>query len=151
MPAPARPRSLETKFRILYLGSDLELVKALRKVLTKPDYRLVTCADRETAILFLESTIPYELFLVDLKWRDGEGLKLARLAHSKGYRKQMPIALLAATVMSDELKRQSRRAGVSDWITKTPDMGGVIEAIRRLLGIEDGVLNAEKAHWTTSV
>jgi hypothetical protein len=58
MPAPVRPRSTESKFRILYLGSDFELVKALRRVLTKPDYRLVTCADRGTASLFLKSTIP---------------------------------------------------------------------------------------------
>jgi ActR/RegA family two-component response regulator len=83
MPAPARPRPTESKFRILYLGSDLEMVKALRRVLTKPDYRLVTCADRDTALLFLKSAIPYALLLVDLEWRDGEGLKLARLAPSQ--------------------------------------------------------------------
>jgi DNA-binding response OmpR family regulator len=136
MPAPARPRPTESKFRILYLGSDLELVKALRRVLTKPDYQLVTCADRETAILFLKSTIPYELFLVDLEWRDGEGLKLARLAHSKLYRKQMPIALLAARELSDEIRTRSRRAGVTDWITKTPDVAEVAEAIKLVLSNE---------------
>jgi len=137
MPAPARPRSLETKFRILYLGSDLELVKALRKVLPKPDYRLVTCSDRGTAGLFLKSTIPYDLLLVDLEWRDGDGLKLARLAHSKQDRKQMPIALLAATELSDEMRRRSRRAGVTDWITKTPDMAEVAQAIKKVINKGD--------------
>jgi DNA-binding response OmpR family regulator len=136
MPAAARSRPLKTKFRILYLGSDLELVKALRGVLAKPDYRLVTCADRETAILFLKSTIPYELLLVDLQWRDGEGLKLARLAHSKPCRKQMPIAVLAASELSDEMRTRSRRAGVTDWIMKTPDMAEVAEAIKRVMSNE---------------
>jgi DNA-binding response OmpR family regulator len=133
MPADARPRSLETKFRILYLGSDLELVKALRKVLTKPDYRLVTCGDRETAILFLKSTIPYELFLVDLEWRDGEGLKLARFARSQHHRKRMPIALLAATELSDEMRTRSRRAGVTYWLPKAPDMTEVAQAIKKVI------------------
>jgi hypothetical protein len=36
MPAPARPRSTESRFRILYLGSDLELITALRGVLANP-------------------------------------------------------------------------------------------------------------------
>lgn len=134
MPAPARPRSLETKFRILYLGSDLELVRALRKVLTKPQCRLVTCGDRETAFLFLKSTIPYELFLVDLEWRDSEGLKLARFARSQRHRKQMPIALLAAAELSDEVKTRSRRAGVTYRLLKTPDMAEVVEGIKKVVG-----------------
>jgi DNA-binding response OmpR family regulator len=136
MPAPARPRSTESKFKILYLGSDLELVTALRGVLTKPDYRLVTCADRETALLFLKSAIPYELLLIDLEWREGEGLKLARLAHSKPYRKQMPIALLAATELSNEMKTRARRVGVTDWITKRPDTTEVAEAIKKVMSNE---------------
>jgi DNA-binding response OmpR family regulator len=136
MPASEHSRSTESRFRILYLGSDLELVKVLRGVLAKPDYRLVTCADRETALLFLKSTIPYELLLVDLEWQDGEGLKLARLAHSKPYRKQMPIALLAATELSDEIRTRSRRAGVTDWIAKTPEMAEVAEAIKKVMSNE---------------
>jgi DNA-binding response OmpR family regulator len=133
MPAPARPRPTESRLRVLYLGSDLELVTALRKVLTKPDYRLVTCSDRGTALLFLKSTIPYELLLVDLEWRDVEGLKLARLAHSQSHRRQMPIALLAATELSDEITTRSRKAGVTDWITKTPDMADVAQAIKKVM------------------
>ena len=136
MPAPVRPRSTESKFRILYLGSDLELVKALRRVLTKADYRLVTCADRETALLFLKSTIPYELLLVDLEWRDGEGLKLARLAHSQRYRKKMPIVVLAATELINEMRTRSRRAGITDWIPKTPDTTEVAEAIKKVMSNE---------------
>src|SRR6266550_616878 len=136
MPAAARPRSKESTLRVLYLGSDLKLVTALRGVLAKPDYRLVTCADRETALLFLKSTIPYELLLVDLEWRGGEGLKLARLAHSKRHRKQMPIALLAATELSNEMRIRSRKAGVTKWITKTSDRAEVAEAIRKVMTTE---------------
>ncbi|MEP6742018.1 MAG: hypothetical protein ABJB61_05920 [bacterium] len=63
MQAPMCLRATESTFRLLYLGSDLELIAALQKVLTKPDYRLVACSDRESVILFLKSEIPYHLLI----------------------------------------------------------------------------------------
>jgi DNA-binding response OmpR family regulator len=133
MPAPTRLRSTESKFRVLYLGDDLELRAALRKVLTKSDYQLVTCSDRDSAILFLKSEIPYHLLLIDLEWPGAEGLKLARLAHSQRHRKRMPIILVVAAESSRELRAQARRAGVTEWVTKTPDMGAFSAAIRHLV------------------
>src|SRR6266850_5208532 len=130
MPAPTRPRSTESRFRLLYLGDDLELMAALRKLPTKPDYRLVTCSDRESAILFLKSEIPYDLLLIDLEWPGAEGLKLARLAHSQRHRKRMPIILVAATESNNEFQALARRAGVTECVAKTPDMSAVSEAIR---------------------
>jgi DNA-binding response OmpR family regulator len=117
----------------LYLGADLELMGALRKVLTKTDYRLVTSSDRESAILFLKSEIPYDLLLIDLEWPGAEGLKLARLAHSQRHRKRMPIILVAATESSSEPKALARRAGVIECVAKAPDMSAVSEAIRHLI------------------
>jgi PleD family two-component response regulator len=133
MLAPTRARSTESKFRILCLGSDAGSISVLRQVLTEPDYRLVTCSERESAILFLRSEIPYHLLLIDLEWRGMEGLKLARLARSLRHRKRMPIILVAATEFSGELQALARKAGVSDCVMKTPDMGGVGEAVRRMI------------------
>jgi DNA-binding response OmpR family regulator len=133
MPASTRPRSAESGIRVLYLGDDLELMAALRKVLTKPDYQLVTCSDRESAILFLKSEIPYNLLLIDLEWPGAEGLKLAKLAHSPRHRKRMPIILVAASEPSRELQALARRAGVTEWVKKTSVMGAVSEAIRHLV------------------
>jgi len=70
----------------LYLGTDLELIAAVRQELTESDYRLVACSDRESAILFLKSEIPYHLLLIDLDWRGREVLKFARLANSLRHR-----------------------------------------------------------------
>lgn len=132
MQAPACPRSAESKFRLLYLGADLELVAALRKALTKPDYRLVTCSDGGSARLFLESEIPYHLLLIDLAWQGTEGLKLARLARSLRHRKGMPI-ILVVNKLSSPLKALARKAGVNECRTKTGDMGAVSEAIRQMI------------------
>lgn len=138
MLASTRPRpresgeSGESKIRLLYLGNDLELMAALRKTLTEADYRLVSCSDRESAILFLKSEILYDLLVVDFEWQGTRGLKLARLAHSLRHRKQMPIILVAATGLSRELETLAGKAGVNKCVTKTPNMDAVIEAIQHM-------------------
>jgi len=127
------PRSTESKSRLLYLGTDLELIAALRQVLTEPDYRLVACSDRDSCILFLKSDIPYHLLLIDLEWQGTEGLKLARLAHSLRHRKRMPIILVATTELSSRLKALAHKDGVNECVTKSPDMSALSEAIRQIM------------------
>jgi len=133
MLASASPRKPESKHRLLYLGADLELIAAMRRVFTGPDYRLVTCPDRESAVLFLKSEIQYDLMLIDFDWRGMEVLKLTRLARSLRHRKQMPIILVAATRLSSDRKALARKSGAKECVTKTPDMDAVSDAIRRLI------------------
>jgi len=122
----------------LYLGADLELIAAVRHLFTGPDYRLVTCSDRESAVLFLKSEIQYDLMLIDFDWRGMEGLKLTRLARSLGHREQMPIILVAAKRLSSGRKALARKSGVKECVTKTPEMEAVGDAILRLSGIPGG-------------
>src|SRR6185295_8598879 len=138
MLASASPRTPESKHRLLYLGADLELIAAVRRVFTEPDYRLVTCSDRESAVLFLKSEIQYDLMLIDFDWRGMEVLKLTRLARSLGHRKQMPIILVAAKRLSSDRKALARKTGVKECVTKTGDMEAVCDAILRLIGIPGG-------------
>jgi DNA-binding response OmpR family regulator len=128
----AHPRSKKSKFRLLYLGNDLEFIAALRQVLTKSDYLLVSCSDWGGAELFLESDIRYDLLLIDFDWRGKEGLELSRLAQSLGHRKKMPI-MMVANKLNSSMKTFARRSGVKKCVTKTPDVAAVSEAIRRLV------------------
>ena len=133
MPASTPPRSGEStqsKFRLLYLGADLELIAALRRALTEPAYRLVSCSDRESAIMFLQSEIPYDLLLIDLDWPGAKDLKLAWLTHSLRHRKRMPIVLTSATPLDDHLKTLASKAGARLWVTKTQDMAALAEVIQ---------------------
>ena len=133
MLASKRPRPAESKFRLLYIGTDVGLIAAMRQVLTPPDYQIVTCSDRVSAVLFLRSKIPYELLLIDLEWRGKEGLKLARLAHSLRHRKRMPKILVSPTALSRDLKALARNAGVNEYVMKSPEAGSVIKVIRRIV------------------
>jgi len=117
----------------LYLGNDLKLIAALRQVLPEPVYRLVTCSDREVAVLFLKSDIPYEVLLIDLEWRGKNGLEVARLARKLRHRKRMPIVLLVGAKLNRRRQTVAAEAGVTTWMLKTEDIG---EAINRVVGEE---------------
>jgi DNA-binding response OmpR family regulator len=126
------PHSTKSKYRLLYLGHDVKLIAALRQVLTEPEYVLVASSDSGSVVLFLESEIPYDLMLIDLEWRGTEGLKLARLAHSLPHRKRMPIIAIA-TQLNNDVRTLARSAGVKECVTKTPEMGAVSAAIRKIV------------------
>jgi DNA-binding response OmpR family regulator len=132
MRASERPHSTASKFRLLYLGNDLEFIGALRQVLSEPDYRLVACSDREGAELFLKSDIHYDLMLIDFDWRGREGLELAQLAQSLTHRIDMSI-MMVAKKLNSSMKTLARKAGVTKSVTKTPDADAVGESIRQVI------------------
>ena len=80
----------EPKFRILYVGSDQELLITLRAVLLRPEYHIVSCADRGSAILFLKGDPRYDLLLFNLELSGSTALKLARLTQSLPHRRRTP-------------------------------------------------------------
>ena len=133
---PRPKQSGESKFRLLYLGNDLELIsalkEALRKALGKGTGVLVSCSDRESAVMFLKSDIPYQLLLIDFEWCERDGLKLASVARLLKHRKRMPAVLVTRTELSRDFTVLARNAGVNECVLKTPDMGAIIETIRRL-------------------
>jgi CheY-like chemotaxis protein len=132
MLAPNPPHPTESKFRLLYMGTNVELIMALRKKLREPDYRLVACSDNDSAMMFLSSDISYDLLLIDLEWQGGKGLKLARLVRSLEHRKEMPILLAAESEVDEQLAQLARQSGVTQFVTKTP--AAISEAIRQSIG-----------------
>ena len=142
MLAPACQNSSPTEptFRLLYLGNDLKFIAALRQVLAEPVYLLVTCSDRESALLFLKSDIPYEVLLVDFEWRKKDGIEVARLARMLRHRKRMPIVLLGGTRLSRQMRAVAEEAGVTTCVLKTQDVG---EVIKRVMGVRSSADSAD--------
>jgi len=132
--SPRPPK--EWKYRVLYLGSDLNLIFPLRKALAKADCRLVACSDRETAILFLNSEIPYQLLLIDWEWRGREGLELARLAQALKHRADMTVIMVSANELNRELKTAARKAGIRQCLSKKQDMAELVHAIGKAVNRE---------------
>ena len=111
----------------------MKLIAALRQALDEAVYLLVTCADREGALLFLKSDIPYEVLLVDFEWRKRDGVGVVRIARKLRHRRLMPIVLVGGARLSRQTRADAEEAGVTMCVLKTQD---VWEVIRRLIDRE---------------
>ncbi len=120
------------RFRILYVGSDLDFLSALRKAAGRPEHHVVGCPDRDSAIVFLKSDIGYHLVLFDIEMRDTAALELAELTRSLTHREEIPIVIVANEV-TGSLEERARSAGADECITKTEDVSVAIERIGRRL------------------
>lgn len=59
--------SERARFRLLYVGADLDFLRALRKVLTKPECHIVSCPHVGSAIDFLKGNPRYDLLIFELE------------------------------------------------------------------------------------
>ena len=125
------PARLEARFRILYVGNDLDLIAALRGLLTKPDHKIMSCMDCGSAAFFLKGDPRYELLVFDLELGSTRVLKLIPLARSLSHRKHLPIIILTETEggAAEEL---ARNAG-PDEVLSRKEMSGVARSVARLL------------------
>ena len=119
-------------FRLLYVGNDQHWLAALRKVLKRPEYHVVSCPDRGSAILFLKGDARYHLLLFELDLRGTTGLELARLARSLPHREKLPIIIVAGEE-TDQLEELARSAEASEYLTKTGDIAVAAASVQRHL------------------
>jgi CheY-like chemotaxis protein len=119
----------QPRFRILYVGGDLEFLRALRKVLIKPAYHIVSCPHVGSAIVFLEGNPRYNLLMFELELR---GLELVKVARSLSHREHVPIVMITAhATVGGQLSRNSR---VDEWVSKQ-DSAAVPEILISLLEV----------------
>lgn len=112
MPSPyRRPRSVP------YVGQDYALLAALRGRLAELDCLVVRCPANGVpeARLFIESEIPYDVFLFDAALVGATGAELARFALSLPHRAGMPVLIVQeADDITALAERVSRLLGASD-------------------------------------
>lgn len=103
------------RFRLLYVGGDLDFLRALRRVLTKPEYHIVSCPHVGSAIDFLNGNPRYDLLIFELELR---GLELAKLARSLSHREHLPIVMATANEVVGGFGKRSRSSRVDEWVSK---------------------------------
>jgi DNA-binding response OmpR family regulator len=121
-------------YRLLYVGTDQDLLAALRRVFRKPEYVIVSCEDRGSAILFLEGDPRYHLLLFELEFGESRALKLAQLARSLSHRKHLPIVIVTGDKTSSEIEGLAGKSGTDEWVSKK-DLALVTDTVARLLGL----------------
>ena len=103
------------RFRLLYVGCDLDFLRTLRKVLTEPEYQIVSCPHVGSAIDFLNGNPRYDLLIFELELR---GLELAKLARSLSHREHLPIVMVTANEVVGGFGKRSRNSRVDEWVSK---------------------------------
>src|SRR5712664_2464480 len=111
-------RSSDAQCRLLYVGSDLALLKFLRSTFSNPNYHVVSCPDRLSAEMFIKSKIQYQLFIFDHEMRDRAAFDLARLLKSLDHRQDVPAIVIGVEVES-AVQEFTRASGGNDYVLKT--------------------------------
>ena len=123
----------DVRFRILYVGDDLQFLSALRKPLGEADHKVVSCMDRGSAVLFLEGDPRYDLLLLDLELLDAAGFELVKLAQSLRHRRRTPIVVVSAERNVARFARLCSSAGIEKCLSKRT-VSAIVKAIRLCLG-----------------
>ena len=134
MPHCSEPshRFSEGECRLLYVGSDLGLLKSLRRTFGEPKYHIVSCPDRLSAEMFIKSQIQYQLFIFDHEMRDRAAFDLALLLRSLDHRQNLPAIVVGAEVDS-ALREFTLASGGNDYVLKADDLSAVHRVVKRLL------------------
>jgi DNA-binding response OmpR family regulator len=134
MKYPAMSSPLQPQRRLLYVGVDLDLLKAVQEALKDEEWLVIRCPDGSTAHTLIESAIPYELLLFDKELPGTGGIELVRLVRALEHRKRTPVILLSLKGCAAE----ARRAGATEFLWTPERLHALVETIRRLLASSGG-------------
>src|SRR6266404_4331814 len=123
--------SEQARFRLLYVGGDVEFLRALREVLTKPEHHIVSCPHVGSAIDFLNGNPRYDLLIFELELR---GLELAKLARSLSHREHLPIVMVTANEVVGGFGKRSRNSHLNEWVCRQ-DLATLLEVLVSLLQV----------------
>lgn len=118
--------------RLLYVGSDLALIRFLRETFHEPEYHVVSCPDRDSADRFIKSDIQYQLFIFDHEMRHKAAFDLTQLVRSLKHRERLP-AIVVGSELEDSLYEFTRASGADQYVEKADRFSAIHRAIERLL------------------
>jgi CheY-like chemotaxis protein len=118
----------------LYVGSDVPLLTGLRRLLSLPQYQIISCPDRGSAILFLQGDARYDLLMLELEL-SGAGVELVQLVRSLPHRQHLPIVIVTTNEEMEDRERLAPHWAADEWVTKQ-DLAAASQSISRLLESE---------------
>jgi CheY-like chemotaxis protein len=94
------------RYRLLYAGANLDLLKFLQDALKDEGWFVVRCADGGTALVLLKSGIGYHLLLFDEGLPDMSGKELVLRMRALEHRRGVPVILLSLKEGAAEGRRR---------------------------------------------
>ncbi|MDE7243347.1 MAG: response regulator [Oscillospiraceae bacterium] len=133
--------------KMIVADDDEDVCRNIVKIMSKTDVIVDYSTDGGTAVQtmreYREAGHPYDLILLDWKMPGLDGLETARLIR-KNYSDKIPILLLTAYDWSD-IEHEAKEIGVNHFMPKPFFMSTFKEAIRRVMGNDQKVEQADNS------
>lgn len=114
--------------RILIVDDEIEIVKILKRSLTRNGYKIYTAYSlNEAKGIFLENRI--DVILLDINLPDGSGLD--ELTHFKAGQKDCAVVLMSA-LDSKDIKKLAFEKGALSFVSKPFSMQSISNVIERI-------------------
>ncbi|MFN2147187.1 MAG: response regulator [Anaerolineales bacterium] len=117
--------------RVLVVDDDTIFCEIMREILQAQGFRVHLAFTVEEALQIVEM-LPIDLILTDVMMPDIDGLSLIRHIRSRWWTEAIPMIVVSARVMPDEVEA-ARRAGADAFVPKP-------FSIQQLLGTIDATL-----------
>ncbi len=116
---------------ILVIDDDDIMLKAIKNILNKDGFNVVTASDGKEAFELLEHTI-YDIVITDLMLPHANGLEVVgKLRHNQGNRNVGIIVV--SSVGNEETITEAFRLGADDYLKKPIMAGELLMRIRKLI------------------
>lgn len=131
--APRLPQDTPAKqartITILYVEDQPTATASVKEGLQAKGWKVETCTAGVGALKLLESTIYYDVLLLDNELPAVNGLQLIRHARQLPHRRRMPVIMLSV----HDCEREAWSAGADAFLRKPQERGAVAETIECLL------------------
>jgi two-component system alkaline phosphatase synthesis response regulator PhoP len=121
----------ETKYRILVIDDDPDVVELVRDTLEPEGYLVDTALSFKDSELYLSQTVP-DLIVLDLTLPDGDGYELCRMIKRNDMTCNTPVLILSGTTRLDA-KVKGFVDGARKYITKPFELNTLTDSVSKLL------------------
>ena len=118
---------------VLVVDDDATIRGLLQITLETEGFSVLTAADGVEGLERARSERP-DLVILDIMMPGLDGLQVCHTLKSEAPTQDIPIVLLSAKAQSHDIEL-GMRVGANDYVTKPPDLVGLVNTVRTLLGV----------------
>jgi two-component system alkaline phosphatase synthesis response regulator PhoP len=123
---------LKKKPKILVVDDDEDMLLLIEKILSGAKYKVFKARNGNEGIEKARNIQP-DIVVMDIMMPELDGIAAVLKLKSIRETRSIPVIMCTA-VKEEEDEIVARNLGVSDYIRKTPQMQGLVEKIRKVLG-----------------
>jgi DNA-binding response OmpR family regulator len=124
----------ETNGKVVLVVDDDATIRGLLQITLETEgFDVLTAADGVEGLERARAEQP-DLVILDIMMPGIDGLQVCHTLKSEAPTQDIPIVLLSAKAQSHDIEL-GMRVGANDYITKPPDLVGLVNTVRTLLGV----------------